>query len=183
MAEPTVSDMVITDEHFVVPSKTKISDICARLAKNPNHAVLVKKGEFIVGVLTSKDIFSHMADGGNPLKTKVDKIMRTEIMSIQGDMPLSKALDEISSSRPDAIIVTDSDGIFIGYFSPSDYRDATRKLESHLLIVSRLKKSRKVISEKQEKEESQDDLLGLLLGDNEDDEYDEVEVPSMISLE
>ena len=111
MAEPTVSDMVITDEHFVVPNKTKISDICARLAKNPNHAVLVKKGEFITGVVTSKDIFSYMAEGGNPLKTKVDKIMRTEIMSIQGDMPLSKALDEMSSSRPDAIIVTDSDWI------------------------------------------------------------------------
>ena len=70
-----------------------------------------------------------------------------------------------------------------GYLNCVIAKDATRKLESHILIVSRLKKSRKVISEKQEKEESQDDLLGLLLGDNEDDEYDDVEVPSMISLE
>ena len=33
MQEPTVADMSITDEHFVVQSKTKVSAICEELSK------------------------------------------------------------------------------------------------------------------------------------------------------
>ena len=58
MDEPTVSDMSITDEHIVVASKTRVSEICSELSVNPEHAVLVKKGNDILGVVTAKDIFS-----------------------------------------------------------------------------------------------------------------------------
>ena len=75
MQEPTVADMSIADEHFVVQSKTKVSAICEELSRNPTNAVLVKKNEEILGVVTAKDIFACMADGVNASKIKVDKIM------------------------------------------------------------------------------------------------------------
>ena len=61
MKEPTVSDMSIADEHIVVEAKTKVGDICQKLSKNPNNAVLVMgKGE-ITGVITARDIFQQLS--------------------------------------------------------------------------------------------------------------------------
>ena len=182
MEEPTVSDMSITDEHIVVESKTKVSDICQELSRNPEHAILVKKGKDILGVVTARDIFAKMAEGLNATKVKVDKIMRTNILAVLGNTPLSKGLDIMSTTSPDAVIVVDEGGEFLGYFSVRDYREATRKLEAHLLMAARLSKSRKAITDKKiEDDDSGGDLLDLLLGSNEDEE--ETEVPSMISLD
>ncbi|RAH12509.1 MAG: hypothetical protein CMB05_004345 [Methanobacteriota archaeon] len=182
MEEPTVSDMSITDEHIVVESKTKVSDICQELSRNPEHAILVKKGKDILGVVTARDIFAKMAEGLNATKVKVDKIMRTNILAVLGKTPLSKGLDIMSTTSPDAVIVVDEGGEFLGYFSVRDYREATRKLEAHLLMAARLSRSRKAITDKKiEDDDSGGDLLDLLLGSNEDEE--ETEVPSMISLD
>ena len=182
MEEPTVSDMSITDEHIVVESKTKVSDICQELSRNPEHAILVKKGKDILGVVTARDILAKMAEGLNATKVKVDKIMRTNILAVLGNTPLSKGLDIMSTTSPDAVIVVDEGGEFLGYFSVRDYREATRKLEAHLLMAARLSRSRKAITDKKiEDDDSGGDLLDLLLGSNEDEE--ETEVPSMISLD
>ena len=40
--------MSITDEHIVVATKTRVSEIHAELSKNPDHAILVKKGSEIL---------------------------------------------------------------------------------------------------------------------------------------
>ena len=116
MQEPTISDMSITDEHMVVASKTRVSAICQELSKNPDYAVLVKKGSEIIGVVTSRDIFAKMAEGMNATKVKVDKIMRTEILTLRADTPLSKGLNMLSNLSSDAVVVTDSEGEFMGYF-------------------------------------------------------------------
>ena len=184
MQEPTVADMSITDEHIVVQSKTRISEVCKELAVNPDNAVLVKKGSDILGVVTARSIFQTMSEGVNATKVKVDKIMKTNILAIPGNTPLSDGLELMSKVHPDAIIVTDSDNEFMGYFSARDYREATRKLEAHQLMSVRLNRSRKAITEQAaEKEESGGDLLDLLLGGVDDEDEDEVEVPSMFNLE
>lgn len=184
MEEPTIADMSIADEHIVVASKTRVSSICQDLSKNPEYAILVKKGSEIIGVVTARDIFSKMADGMNATKVKVDKIMRTEILTLRADTPLSKGLNMLSNLSSDAVVVTDAEGEFMGYFSVKDYREATRKLEAHQLLSSRLSRSRKAISKQAKvKEETGGDLLDLLLGDNFDEEEDQHEVPSMMSLE
>ena len=110
MEEPTVGDMSITDEHIVVASKTKISKICQELSKNPDYAVLVKKSGEIIGVVTARDIFAKMAEGLNATKVKVDKIMRTEILKLRDNTPLSKGLNMLSKLSSDAVVVVDSDG-------------------------------------------------------------------------
>lgn len=183
MEEPTIADMSITDEHIVVASKTRISSVCEELSKNPDYAVLVKKGNEIIGVVTARDIFATMAEGLNATKVKVDKIMRTEILTLRGNTPLSKGLNMLSNLSSDAVIVIDNEGDFMGYFSVKDYREATRKLEAHQLLSARLSRSRKAISKQsREKADSDGDLLDLLLGDSVEEEDDD-EVPSMIRLD
>ena len=183
MEEPTIADMSITDEHIVVASKTRISSVCEELSKNPDYAVLVKKGSEIIGVVTARDIFATMAEGLNATKVKVDKIMRTEILTLRGNTPLSKGLNMLSNLSSDAVVVIDNEGDFMGYFSVKDYREATRKLEAHQLLSARLSRSRKAISKQsREKADSDGDLLDLLLGDSVEEEDDD-EVPSMIRLD
>ena len=183
MKEPTVSDMSIADEHMVVDSKSRVSEICEVLASNPSFAVLVKKKGDVIGVLTAKDIFIQLSMGKNVSKLKVDKIMRDNIMQLRHDLVLSKALEIMSNNRPDAIVIQDSDGSFMGYFSAEDYRDATRRLEAHQLMSARLKRSKKAINAEKSKEAKTTDLLDLLLGANEFDEEDEPDPPGMITLE
>jgi len=183
MEEPTIADMSITDEHIVAASKTRISSVCEELSKNPDYAVLVKKGNEIIGVVTARDIFATMAEGLNATKVKVDKIMRTEILTLRGNTPLSKGLNMLSNLSSDAVVVIDNEGDFMGYFSVKDYREATRKLEAHQLLSARLSRSRKAISKQsREKADSDGDLLDLLLGDSVEEEDDD-EVPSMIRLD
>ncbi len=183
MKEPTVSDMSIADEHIVVEAKTKVGDVCEELSKNPRNAVLVmKKGE-VMGVITAKDIFMQLSEGKNVAKLKVEKIMRQNVKTFVHDEKLSSALEVMSKERPDAMVIVDSDGSFIGYFSAEDYRDATRRLEAHQLMAARLSRSKNAIQEEKSKESKTTDLLDLLLGGNEFDDEEEDETPSMISLE
>jgi len=181
MQEPTVADMSIADEHIIVATKTRISAVCDVLSNNPSYAILVKKGDDILGVVTARDIFSSMAEGINATKVKVDKIMKTDILTISADTPLSIALEVLSNKKPDAIVIVDSNDEYVGYFSAKDYREATRKLDTHQTMSSRLNRSHKAISKMdEEQEDSDDDLLDLLLGDFEEEE--EIKVLPSINL-
>ena len=68
---------------------------------------------------------------------------------------------------------------FVGYFSPDDYRDATRRIEAHQTMVKRLSKSKTALgaaasSTPEEDEDETAGLLGVLLGGIEDEEEEEV---------
>ena len=106
--------------------------------------------------------------------------MRTNILTITEDTPISAALEILSNQKPDSIVIVDSQNQYIGYFSAGDYREATRKLEAHQLMSVRLKRSRKAITSTVEEDEPVNDLLDLLLGDFEDEyEEEEKELPSI----
>ena len=178
MKEPTVSDMSIADEHIVVDAKSKVGDVCGKLSINPRNAVLVmKKGE-ITGVITAKDIFAHLFQGKHVAKLKVEKIMKSNILTFSEDEKLSVALEVMSKERPDAMVIVDSDNSFIGYFSAEDYRDATRRLEAtNLWLLDSL--DLKAINKQASKESRPTELLDLLLGGNDlEDEEEEEETPS-----
>jgi len=178
MEGPTISDMSITDEHFVVDGKAAVSTVASNLAKSPNDAILIKdKKDTVVGVVTIKDIFGAMASGVNIMKVKFEKIMRTNLLTAPSNLPLTKAIDMIAKQGPDAIIIMDGPQ-FVGYFSPDDYRDATRRIEAHQSMVKRLSKSKTALgdaasSAPAEEEDETAGLLGVLLGGIEEEEEEE----------
>jgi CBS domain-containing protein len=178
MEGPTISDMSITDEHFVVDGKAVVSTVAANLAKSPNDAILIKdKSGAVVGVVTIKDIFGAMADGVNVMKAKFEKIMRTNLLTAPSNLPLTKAIEMIAKQGPDAIIIMDGPQ-FIGYFSPDDYRDATRRIEAHQTMMNRLSKSKSALGAAAsgtpvENEDETAGLLGVLLGNIENEEEEE----------
>ena len=172
--------MSITDEHFVVDGKAAVSTIAAILAKSPNDAILIKdKAGTVTGVVTIKDIFGAMADGVNVMKVKFEKIMRTNLLTAPSNLPLIKAIDMIAKQKPDAIIIMDGPQ-FVGYFSPDDYRDATRRIEAHQTMMNRLSKSKSALgaaassAPAANEEDETAGLLGVLLGEIEVEEDEDV---------
>ncbi len=83
----------------------------------------------------------------------------------------------MAESQPDAVVIRGPSGEFAGYFSPDDYREASRRLESHQMLAMRMQRSKSALGEAREAEMEEDDpaaeqqsLLDIMLGDFEDDE-------------
>ena len=178
-SEPVVGDMSITDEHAVVGGKATFSDVCQPFIKSRDAAILVenpKTGQ-IEGVVTLKDLLIMIAAGKNPAKEKISKYMRTKVIEMGISTPLSKALRMMAESQPDAVVIRDQNGGFAGFFSPDDYRDATRRLESHQMIAMRMQKSKNALGEARSAEDTEDNptaerqnLLDTLLGGFEEED-------------
>ena len=180
MQAPTISDMSITDEHVVVDPKTTVGMVSERLSRSPDDAILVKdKSGNVAGVVTSKDIFKALGEGKSVVKLRLEKIMRTNVLTTEANTPLADALTLISKQGPDAIVIMNGPN-FAGYFSPDDYRSASRRIEAHQSMASRLKQSKSALTEAASEVEETDpdqekmDLINLLLGDNEEEEEEEI---------
>ena len=97
MQAPTISDMSITDEHVVVDPKTTVGMVSERLSRSPDDAILVKdKSGNVAGVVTSKDIFKALGEGKSVVKLRLEKIMRTNVLTTEANTPLADALTQIS---------------------------------------------------------------------------------------
>ncbi len=180
--EPTVGDMSITDEHGVLNSKATFKDVAAQLSQFPNGAILVEdaKSGGIVGVVTIRELLSVCAQDKAPAKVKISARMKQNIVEMPSDMPLSNLLDQLSTASPppDAIVIRNSEGQFVGYFSPDDYRDAVNRLEAHKAMLTHLERSKNSLEGarggEDEPEKEEDDLLSTLLGDFEEEEEDDL---------
>ena len=178
-SEPVVGDMSITDEHAVVGGKATFSDVCQPFIKSRDAAILVENAKTgqIEGVITLKDMLVVIAAGKNPAKEKISKYMRTKVVEMGISTTLSKALRMMAEAQPDAVVIRDPNGGFAGFFSPDDYREATKRLESHQMIATRMQKSKSALGDAREAEAADDDpgaehqnLLDTLLGDFEEEE-------------
>ena len=179
--EPVVGDMSITDEHAVVGAKATFADVCQPFLRSRDAAVLVENAKTggIDGVITLKDLLQIIATGKNPAKEKISKHMRTKVVEMPIATPLSGALRMMAESQPDAVVIRGPNGEFAGYFSPDDYREASRRLESHQMLAMRMQRSKNALGDAREAEIEEDDpaaeqqaLLDIMLGDFESDEED-----------
>ena len=125
---PMIGQMSITDEHKLVPVKTKMKQILSILREDPATAVILhdgnKKNMKIVGVLTAEEIDAAVNGGANPKKLKLEDVMLTKILEVPSDVPVTRAIEVIQEKGPDAVIVRHRDGDFAGYFSVSDFHEA-----------------------------------------------------------
>jgi CBS-domain-containing membrane protein len=67
-------------------------------------------------------------EGMDLMEMKAEDIMNTNIMEIGASDPLLDVIHRISKYAPYAIVVKDIDGVFKGYFSPNDYREALKRM-------------------------------------------------------
>lgn len=132
---PMIGDMSITDEHKLVPLKTKMKKILDILRNEPSTAIILHDGKGknmkIAGVITAEDIDKAVDAGKNPKKLDVSDVMLTNILEVPNDVPIDRAIEVIAQKGPDAVIVRHKEnGDFAGYFSVDDYQEAKNIVES-----------------------------------------------------
>jgi len=126
---PMIGDMSITDEHKLVPLKTKMKVILNILKKEPSTAVILHDGKGkkmkIVGVITAEEVEAAINKGKKPKKLKIDDVTLTKILELPSNIPITKALEVIQNKGPDAVIVRNYESRdFAGFFSVDDFREA-----------------------------------------------------------
>jgi len=124
-----VKDLVITDEFKKIPQSASGKDAAGQLMAIPRGVVLATDdANHVKGVLTAREFLKAIVDGSNPTESKVTEMMNTEVMEINYDSLLDDVVPEVTKRDPYAVVVTDSDGNFKGYFSPKDYQEALARI-------------------------------------------------------
>ncbi|HHD15079.1 MAG TPA: CBS domain-containing protein [Euryarchaeota archaeon] len=124
----SIRDFTITDEFISVEKGMPCRELAKRLMEVPRGAIfLLNENNVPVGAVTAREFLIATVKGIDLLVASGDEIMNTNIMEIGVDDPISEVLLKISSYAPYAVVVKDSDGTFLGYFSPKDYHEALHK--------------------------------------------------------
>jgi predicted transcriptional regulator len=124
-----VSDLVITDEFRTVSKDSDGKEAASMLMKIPHGIVLVvDSNQKPEGVITAREFLSKIISGENPVDLNAAALMNTDIMEIKYNALLDKVVPKVTENDPYAVIVTDKDGDFKGYFSPKDYQEALARI-------------------------------------------------------
>ena len=168
---PMIGDMSITDEHKLVPLKTKMKKILDILRNDPSTAIILADGKGkkmkIAGVITAEDIDKAVDAGKNPKKLSVSDVMLTNILEVPNDVPINRAIEVIAEKGPDAVIVRHKkNGDFAGYFSVDDYHEAKN------IVDSQQQRAQDFQNNTEGFEDRAQVLQGQLEDDGEDDDDD-----------
>jgi predicted transcriptional regulator len=124
-----VSDLEITDEFKTIGNSADGKAAAQVLMKIPHGVVLVVGDENKPeGVITAREFLTKIIEGTNPVDLEVTSLMNTDIMEIKHNALLDMVVPKVTENDPYAVIVTDKDGEFKGYFSPKDYQEALARI-------------------------------------------------------
>ena len=124
-----VSDLEITDEFRTISKSADGKAAAEMLMKIPHGIVLViNDSNRPEGVITAREFLTKIIAGENPVNLNVATLMNTDIMEIKFNALLDKVVPKVTEQDPYAVIVTDKEGGFKGYFSPKDYQEALARI-------------------------------------------------------
>ncbi len=128
--EMKVNDLVITDEFKMINVNSSGKEAAAQLMQIPRGVVLVTDdANAIKGVLTAREFLESIVKGENPTDCTTEALMNTDIMEISYDAEIMDVVPEVTKRDPYAVVVTDGEGNFKGYFSPKDYQEALARIK------------------------------------------------------
>jgi predicted transcriptional regulator len=124
----SIREFDITDEFISVEKNLSCKDLAKKLLEVPRGAIfLLDENGTPVGAVTAREFLIASAKGMDILDKTGEDLMNTNIMEIGVDDNISEVLLKISKYAPYAVVVKDTDGKFLGYFSPKDYHEALQK--------------------------------------------------------
>lgn len=129
-----VRDININDEFKTVLVNDRGQLAARTLLQVPKGVVLVlnERKDRVRGVITAGEFLRAIAEGIDPTRATAADIMNTDIMEIGLNDTLEHVVPLITEKDPYAVIVTDTDGMFRGYFSPKDYQEALERIQREL---------------------------------------------------
>jgi predicted transcriptional regulator len=123
-----VNDMVISDEYVLAEKGSDGKELSKLLLEHKEDALLIKDGGKVVGLVTQRSILKAIAEGRIKVDLKANDLMTADILEVKEDDTLEEVLPAMYEKQPEAVIVIDKKGQFVGYFSPKDCKLASIKL-------------------------------------------------------
>ena len=135
MDDVKVSDLILTDEHDVVDMDDSIATAADKLL-SLGRGILIVLGDDkkVKGIVTSNQILSAVSGGGNPTTDTVGEHMDADVMEVGQNDKVDDIIVMMNERKPHAVVAVNSDGLFAGYFSPNDYREALAHIEARPAI-------------------------------------------------
>ena len=112
---------VMTDRPRVVTPETPVSE-AAQLMKNDDIGSLpILDGEQLAGMLTDRDIVIRaVAEGKDPRGMPVREVASRELVTVNADQELSRALVLMAAQQVRRLPVVDDDGRLVGILAQAD---------------------------------------------------------------
>jgi len=123
-----VNDMEISDEYVLADKDSDGKELSRLLIENKGDALLIKDGDKVVGIVTEHSLLKAIAEGKIKVDLPASELMAGDIMEVKATDTLEEILPVMYQKQPQAVVVTDADGNFVGYFSPNDCKLASVKL-------------------------------------------------------
>ena len=127
----TVADLKLDDEHMTIGIDDTMAEAARRLL-TISGGILVVLGEEskTKGVIGNRQFLKAFAENIDANSVKCSEWMEMDFLEVKLSETLKSVLDNIAKRAPQAVIATEEDGEFVGYFSPSDYQQATSLVDS-----------------------------------------------------
>ena len=110
---------IMTKAIISVNPKTTIFQVAKMMEQAGIGAVLVKKDDHLVGIITDRDYATKIVSNHLPSDTSVEKIMSSPLITINFDESISAAAQRMTSKKIRKLPVTDN-GKIIGLITSTD---------------------------------------------------------------
>jgi len=114
----TVKD-IMTKALISVNTETTVFQVAKMMEQGGIGAVLVKKDDHLVGIITDRDYATKIVSNNLPSDTSVEKIMSSPLVTINFDESISAAAQRMTSKKIRKLGVTDN-GKIIGLITSTD---------------------------------------------------------------
>ena len=110
---------IMTKALISVNTETTVFQVAKMMQQGGIGAVLVKKDDHLVGIITDRDYATKIVSNNLPSDTSVEKIMSSPLITINFDESISAAAQRMTSKKIRKLGVTDN-GKIIGLITSTD---------------------------------------------------------------
>ena len=110
---------IMTKALISVNTETTVFQVAKMMEQGGIGAVLVKKDDHLVGIITDRDYATKIVSNNLPSDTSVEKIMSSPLITINFDESISAAAQRMTSKKIRKLGVTDN-GKIIGLITSTD---------------------------------------------------------------
>jgi|TARA_B110000003_G_C16644148_1_gene531348 signal-transduction protein with cAMP-binding, CBS, and nucleotidyltransferase domain len=122
----TVADLNLDDEHITVGVSDTLQEGARRMLSVPGGIVVVlNDSDHVKGVLGHNQFLKAMTESVDASQATCAEWMEMDFLQVDLKDTLKYVLSEIKKRSPQAVVAVDENNEFSGYFSPSDYKQAT----------------------------------------------------------
>lgn len=127
----TVADLKLDDEHMTIGIDDSMAEASRRLLTISGGILVVLDDDSKTkGVIGQRQFLKAFADNVDANETKCSEWMEMDFLEVQLNQTLKSVLADIRKRAPQAVVAIHEDGEFAGYFSPTDYQEATNLVSS-----------------------------------------------------